>query len=229
MATLRRLRTGFQLNEGFMRGEESLPEGIVNDFVKDIERDVSLADFDEVVKRFIEQTQPRGDEIDRRAAPVIHRALPLTRREAADMGVWRYLSIVRHPEFVRHRWGYSSRSEMSRRFVGSGKWNSNTFSRLWWAAELTHDEKRGYELTEKAFASQHVSRSAFERLFSHHPDTAMAFIDVFHDDSQEVVEAAVKRFNQRLTTVRVEAIDRDRIERLLRDIRVDVRQELRRQ
>jgi hypothetical protein len=229
MAELRRLRTGFQLNEAFMRGEESLPEGFANDFVRDIGRDVSLVDFDVAVERLISDTQPQGDEIDRRAAPAVHEALDLTRREAADMGIWRYLSIVHCPEFVRHRWEYSSRSEMRRRFVGSNKWNSNTFSRLWWAAELTHSQAHGYELTQKAFTSQHVARSAFERLFSHHPDTAAAFVDVFHEDSQEVVETAVKRFNQRLTTVRVEAIDRDRIEWLLDDIRMDVRQELGRQ
>lgn len=222
MAELRRLRTGFQLNEAFMRGEESLPDGITDDFVSGIERDVPLADLEATVEAVIQETEPQGDEIDHRAAPAIHQSLPLTRREAADMGVWRYLSIVRHPEFVRHRWGYSSRSEMRRRFVGSNKWNSNTFSRLWWAAELTHNESRGYELTKKAFTSQHVARSVFERLFSHHPDTAAAFIEVFHEDSQYVVETAVKRFNQRLTTVRVESIDRDRIERLLREIRSEV-------
>lgn len=224
MAELRRLRTGFQLNEGFMRGEESLPEGFTDDFVREIERDVSLVDFDEAVEQVIEDTQPQGDEIDRQAAPAVHRTLPLTRREAADMGVWRYLSIVRHPELVRHRWGYSSRGEMRRRFVGSNQWNSNTLSRLWWAAELTHDESSEYELTKKAFSSQHVARSAFERLFGHHHDTAAAFIEVFHDDPQEVVESAVKRFNQRLTTIRVEAIDRDRIEQLLREIRAEVKQ-----
>ena len=222
MDELCRLRSGFQLNEGFMRGEEPLPEGIGNGFVQEIERDISLTELDEAIERLIQTTEPQGNEIDRIAAPAIHEALPLTRREAADMGVWRYLSIVRYPEFVRHRWGYSSLNEMRRRFVGSNEWNSNTFSRLWWAAELTYDESREYDLTRKAFSSQHVARSAFERLFGHHHDAAAAFIDVFYDDSQGVVEEAVKRFNQRLTTVRIEAIDRDRIEELLKDIQGDV-------
>lgn len=228
MNELCRLRSGFQLNEGFMRGEESLPEGIAEKFVEEVERDVSLTEPEGTVENLIERTEARGDKIDRMAAPEIHQALDLTRREAADMGIWRYLSIVCFPEFVRHRWGYSSRSEMRRRFVGSNQWNSNTFSRLWWAAELTYDESRGYELTRKAFTSQHVARSAFERLFGHHHDTAAAFIEVFHDDQQEVVEEAVKRFNRRLTTVRIEAIDRDRIEQLLREIRTEVKQEINR-
>lgn len=223
MDELRRLRSGFQLNERFMRGEEPLPEDIRTDFVREIERDISLTELDGAVENLIEQTPAQGNEIDRMAAPAIHEALPLTRREAADMGIWRYLSIVRYPEFVRHRWGTSG--EMRRRFIGSSRWNSNTFSRLWWGAELTHDEERKYELTRKLFTSQHVERTPFERLFGHHDDTAAAFIEVFHDDSQEVVSKAAKRFNQRLTTVRVEAIDRDRIERLLREIRTEVVQE----
>lgn len=225
MSELCRLRSGFQLNEGFMRGEEPLPEDIPKNFVTEIERDVPLSKLDETIENLIQETELQGDEIDRMAAPAIHKSLDLTRREAADMGLWRYLSIVRHPEFVRHRWGYSSRGEMRRRFVGSNRWNSNTFSRLWWAAELTYDDSRGYELTRKAFTSQHVARSAFERLFGHHHDTATVFIEVFHGDPQEVVETAVKRFNRRLTTVRVEAIDSDRIEQLLREIRTEVIQE----
>lgn len=225
MNELCRLRSGFQLNEGFMRDEEPLPEGITEKFVEEVNRDVSLTELEEAVKNLIERTESRGDEIDRIAAPEIHQALDLTRREAADMGIWRYLSIVCYPEFVRHRWGYSSRGEMRRRFVGSNQWNSNTFSRLWWAAELTYNESRGYEVTRKAFTSQHVARSAFERLFSHHYDTAAAFIEVFHEDPQEVVEESVKRFNQQLTTVRIEAIDRDRVERLLREIRTEVKKE----
>jgi hypothetical protein len=223
MDELCRLRSGFQLNERFMRNEQSLPESITDDFVQEIRRNIPTDELEATVESLIERTESGGNEIDRTAAPEIHKALDLTRREAADMGIWRYLSIVRCPEFVWHRWGTSG--EMRRRFIGSNQWNSNTFSRLWWAAELTHDEPRGYELTRKAFTSQHVARSAFERLFGHHPDTATAFIEVFHDDPQEVVETAVKQFNQRLTTVRVEAIDRDRIERLLREIRTEAKQE----
>lgn len=223
MNELQRLQSGFQLNEEFMRGEGPLPEDIQENFVAELDRNIPLTELGEIVSDVINETEPKQSEIDRMAAPVVHEALPLTRREAADMGVWRYLTIVCYPDFVRHRWGYSSRSEMRRRFVGSNEWNSNTFSRLWWAAELTFDTQQGYKITKKAFESQHVARSAFERLFGHHQATATAFVEVFHDDSQELVEEAVKRFNQRLTTVRIEAIDRDEIEQILRKIRAEVK------
>lgn len=223
MPNLKRLSDGFQIGEEYMKGAANLPHEIRDNFVEDIRRDVPLKSLDDAVENVISSTKPTTSEIDQLTAPRVHQTLRLTRREAGDMGIWRYLTVVRYPEFVRHRWGVSSPSEMRRRFIGSSRWNSNALSRLWWAAELTYCEQRGYELTKKAFVSQHVARSVFERNFGKYHEAAAAFIEVFHKEQKDVVEAAVKRFNQRLGTIRVEGLEQSDLESILQTIKQDVK------
>lgn len=226
MSYLKRLRNGFQISEEYMKGNATLPQEITENFVEDIGRDTPLEPLDNAVEEVVSSTEPTTSEIDQLAAPRVHQALSLTRREAGDLGIWRYLTVVRYAEFVRHRWGFSSTSEMRRRFIGSERWNSNTLSRLWWAAEMTYNEQTSYELTQMAFESQHVARSVFERNFSMNQAAAAAFINVFHREHKEVVETAVKKFNQRLATIRAEGMNQSELEEMLKIIKKNTKREL---
>lgn len=69
--------------------------------------------------------------IDAALACALHRALPLSRRLAADWGLWRYLAVVHRPDIVRHRWELRSWTTMRDRFWRGGtRPGSNVFGRL---------------------------------------------------------------------------------------------------
>lgn len=101
------------------RGEiERYPEEVVRGFVEPLPRVIELDALDEAITEILASTtQWESGEIDPRAAIEIHRALPLSRREAGDWGVWRYLAVVHRPDFIRIG-GSSGRGPRSRR--GSG-------------------------------------------------------------------------------------------------------------
>ena len=115
-------------------------------------RDYGLEALDEGLAGLIAAVPEHSSELDARAAPLIHQALPLSRRAAADAGIWRFLAVVAHPDFIRHRYEYQSWATMRSRFWRAGlRHDSNTFSRLWWIAELTQDGG-DYSLTQRAFS-----------------------------------------------------------------------------
>ena len=61
---------------------------------------------------------PKHDaSFDALVAPELHSLLPLTRREAAEPGLWRWLAVVHRPDLVRHRWENRSWAQMRRRFT----------------------------------------------------------------------------------------------------------------
>ncbi|MCX5382222.1 DUF6339 family protein [Streptomyces sp. NBC_00083] len=73
-------------------------------------------------------------------APRLHATLRMTRREAAESGLWNFLAMVVAPDYVlwRHK-GATQEGERATadRFVGIHY--KQTFARLWWAAELFRD------------------------------------------------------------------------------------------
>jgi hypothetical protein len=205
-----------------MRGDEELPTDEYEQFLRGAEEPISLDAFRAAIEETISQTPQYKTTIDAIAAPRVHETLDISRRQAADRGIWRYLAVIEVPEFVRHRWKFNERNEMRARFMGSRRWDGNALSRLWWAAELTHDPEAGYEYTEQVFSTQHLARAIFDRRFSHYPRATKAFIDVFGDDNQETVEAAVKEFNSWLTTIRIEVLPQTHLKRELESIRSGV-------
>ena len=115
-ARLHRLEVGGRklVTPELARGEiDRLPESATRANVEPFARAVDLAELDAALSEVRART-PAHDAaaIDGLAAPMIHAALRLTRREAADLGVWRWLAVVHRPDFVRHRWEFRSWSTM---------------------------------------------------------------------------------------------------------------------
>lgn len=188
-------------------------------FVETRDSGVSLDRFDREVADIIRATDPHDTAIDRLAAPRLHRALPLCRREAADPGIWRYLAVIRAPEFVRHRWEFYSWSTMRTRFWSIGtQHSSNTFYRLWWIAELTCDGN-DYSLTERALATQPLATVVFSRRFSMYRPATEAFIDVMEDAGADELDRVAPRFNATLSTIVLEGQTADQLRALLRELR----------
>src|SRR5688572_8777547 len=88
------------ISEELMRGAIEKPERVhLEGLIDRFERKLDLDDFDEAVDRVIAETKRFDTAIDAAAAPELHRTLRLTRREAADPAVWRFLAVVHRPDF----------------------------------------------------------------------------------------------------------------------------------
>ena len=154
----------------------------------------------------------------------LHKALPISRRQAADIRMWAWLGIVEFPYFVAHRWkpatgGERAGQRSSERFAGSSV--RQTLARLWWAAELTQDEQGHYELTEKLVGLngfQDIYEAIFGRAFCQYQPALEAFINVVGSESEKTVRDSSKEFGYVLTTLALESMSRLQIEELLTEI-----------
>jgi uncharacterized protein DUF6339 len=188
-------------------------------FLDDAAVSVDLSELDEKLDGIIATTRRYDASIDRVAAPAIHRTLPLTRREAANPGVWRFLAVAHRPDFVRHRWEARSWAAMQTRFWSPGtRPDSNAFYRLWWIAELTSDGG-SYELTERLFARQPVANELFKRGFSRVRSAVEAFVDEMDEAPSDEVERVARELNGALGTLVLEALGVDDLRRLVRAFR----------
>lgn len=209
------------ISEELMRGTLDRPraEHLVG-LIEPYERSLSLDAFDEAVDLVIRRTQRFDTEIDAIAAPSFHQALRLTRREASDPALWRFLAVVHRPDFVHHRWEYRSRATMTTRFWTPGtRPDSNAICRLWWIAELSCDGD-DYRLTSRSLALQTVANSLFVRpgLSSYRP-AIEAFLEVFEKRTAEEIERGIRELRVALSTVPVEGQSFEALRATLRRIR----------
>jgi hypothetical protein len=187
-------------------------------FLDACEVPVELDAFDDAVDGLL-ATTPRHDAgIDRIAAPALHRALPMSRREASQPGVWRFLAVAHRPDFVRHRWENRSWATMRTRFWSPGtRPDSNAFCRLWWIAELTRDGA-SYRLTDEVFARQALATNLFVRTIGHHRPAVTAFLEAM-GDSPDDVERVARALNRSLGTLVLETLGHDELVALVRELR----------
>jgi Family of unknown function (DUF6339) len=194
------------------------PEASYERFLEETERPLDLEELSGVVEHLLAHTQRHDAKLDLLAAPLLHRALPLSRREAAQPGVWRYLAIVCHPELVRHRWEALSWSTTRARYWSPGtRHDSNAFSRLWWIAEITRDGD-SYALTEEVLAKQSLAISLFVRKFSSCRPCVAAFAQVMRSASAEDTERVARELNGRLSTLVLEALDEEALRGIIEEL-----------
>lgn len=208
------------ISEELMRGSlDRPPDERIAGLIDPFDRKLELDAFDDALDRTIRDTSHFDTTIDAIAAPLIHRALTLTRREAAEPGVWRFLTIVHRPDFVRHRWEYRARSTMTSRFWGFGtRPDSNAVCRLWWIAELSVDGT-DYGLTERALSSQTAANSLFVRSVSSYRPAVEAFLDIFGGSPAQEVERGIKQLSAWLSVVPLEGRSADELREALVRIR----------
>jgi hypothetical protein len=166
---------------------------------------------------------PRHDSsFDGFVAPELHARLRLSRREAAEPGLWRWLAVVHRPDLVRHRWENRSWATMRRRFWSIGtRPDSNAFARLWWIAELTRDAASDdpYALTRRVFARQPLATPIFIRSLSHHRPAVVALVDVLELAPPDVIERTLRAFNAALSLRVLEALDERELHALVTRLR----------
>ncbi len=213
------------IGEGFLKGEEDAIAG--NELAEYLElepsgEEVRLRQLDEELESIMD-SYPRFDtSIDAAAAPVVRESLTMSRRVAADPGVWHFLATVRYPDFVRHRWEFTSKKAMTEKFLGAGTdIYSNALHRLWWIAELTR-EGDDYTLTEAVLSNQTLANKIFDRWFARYEPAAKVCSEKLLDEPSDVVDEATRRFNHALTNLQLEGLDEEDIERVMDRILDDV-------
>lgn len=194
-----------------------LPEQVYERYLEETEHPLDLDELAEVVAYLLAHTQRHDAKFDQIAGPLIHRALPLRRREASQPGIWRYLAMVCFPELVRHRWEVQSWPTTRSRYWSLGtRHDSNAFSRLWWISEVTRDGD-SYQLTEEVLAKQQLAIQIFVRKFSSYRPSVAAFVQVMRDPTLDV-ERVAKELNGRLSTLVLESLGEEELRALIQEL-----------
>lgn len=205
------------VNDDFLRGAKKSLD-IKDRHVDSIDPDIDLGDFNDTVDEYINEYEEFDPDMDGEMAVDLHRALPLTRRVAGDLGVWSYLTAVERPDFVRHRWKPNNGLISRERFLNPIK--RNAFSRLWWSAEMTVDDG-DYEMTRELWSQedgQDLFEASFGRNFSSFRPALHAFFRVVGGEDREVVREVAKKQSQMLTTVILETLSREDAAMLLEQL-----------
>jgi hypothetical protein len=175
----------------------------------------SLERFREATDQIIATTEPFSTTIDARVAIAFHQSLPLTLREAADPGIWRFLAVVVRPEFVRHRWENPTFSVARSRFWSPGtRPDSNAIARLWWIAELTRDGD-DYGLTKRTLRSQAIANAIFIRSFCEHRPAIEACVEWFGEMNRDEIEEGARNLHHALSTRVLPTLEKADIQSLL--------------
>jgi uncharacterized protein DUF6339 len=169
----------------------------------------------------------KGSEIDAKLIEPLHRAIPLTLREAADMRVWHWIT-VRFQGIVWQRWPkyhqqWQETGELTgeavSRFLGRSSLNGvsrNTLARLWWTAEQM-SEGDDYSLARDAVKSQDRFQAIFERRFGLYPPAARACLESFRNLSESEVRDAARWLQQCLSTTVLEHLSEAEIGALIEE------------
>lgn len=215
------------ISDPFLKGEGEIDPDELAKFVEPIrgEPKADLESLDAAVERVVKNHDQYDTAMDGALAADVHRHLDVNRRIASDPGLWHWLAVERYPHFVRHRWQYRSETAMREKFLGAGSdLYSNAIHRLWWIAELTHDEsKKDYSLTESSFANQTIVNKVFDRWFARYEPAVVAVVRVLEDEPSGVVSEATNQFNHALTSVQLEGLDEAEAEEMIREIVEDVK------
>jgi hypothetical protein len=167
--------------------------------------------LDEAIARFEEFPT----QADAWLAPRLHSALRMTRREAADRGLWNHLGMCVAPDYVF--WRHPARPSKKHLFPQvnparfNGAYHSQTFARLWWAAELFRNGTQ-YRPVEIACGNQDVLNTVLRLELIYHRPSAQAIVRLLERgvvDTGRDVNALAKAVNSAGSTLFFEVLAPD--------------------
>ena len=190
---------------------------------------VDLTEF-EAMRMDLFSSVSQRSKWDRELVEPFHQALvDLPEAVALDMRFWHWICIAGLPEYVKHRWVPNLSDETSLpdrvlshhdRFLGGPNLRGiahNACARLWWAGYTLFDNTNGYKLARKAFESQDLFTSLFERELVLHRPFARACVAELGDLPGDRVKQVLKRTNQWATTMVFDTMDEERLQGLIRE------------
>ena len=158
--------------------------------------------------------------MDMAMAISLHRALPISRREASDKNFWSWLGLVHAPDFVAWRWAPHSKTELRNKERFSGSPVRQAFARLWWAAELTRDQD-DYSLTAELLnmsGFQDTYEAIFGRSFAYYRPAMIAFISAVNGKNETQIRTLAKELGYALTTTVLETASENELKKLMATI-----------
>ena len=160
------------VSDSFLSGE---PLGQVDPFQSPIEdTKVCVSDLLTLEEEALDKFGPYDSECDVWLAPRLHYVLRLTRRQAGNKGLWRWLSLSVLSRYVRHRWAKDDKVT-AYRYLGGGFFRRrNAISRLWWGAE-TMRVGPDYTTAESIFRNSGVEQYVLDSRFGDLSASAIAF------------------------------------------------------
>jgi hypothetical protein len=185
----------------------------LSDFLQPLEfdRDLPLDD----VRRLLEHAMQSFDdpvESDAWLAPRLHATLRLRRNEAAERGLWAWLSTVEFPDYARWRFPGKSADEEEdetkrgtplKRFLSSGR--DNALARLWWGAELFRNGD-DYDPVVRAFAKQDVPNTWLSLDAVHHAAAAQAALRLLPALGSKPINRLSTALDHVLTTIQLDVL-----------------------
>ncbi|QEV18278.1 DUF6339 family protein [Streptomyces alboniger] len=144
LAWLSDLNAAQYLTEGLLTGKEDVPAIALNKRAEPLPRDGARTEsgpvrdlVDEAMRMWCDGKPTKADAW---IAPRLHATLRLTRGEAADRRFWNYLALGVAPDYVVWRHMSEPKEDGKLPSVATGRFRgahyTQTFARLWWAAEL---------------------------------------------------------------------------------------------
>lgn len=219
----------------FLRGDRSLSEADLAEFLVDVEVEADLDALGEAIdEAMADDEYERGDhEIESELAPAVHRHLDMTRRQAGEAGIWHYMAVVWRPDFVRFRWPWDdpqrTETSMREKFLGSPTdLYANAFHRMWWHAELTYDPSASdpYALTREVTDFQRLADWLFDPGFARYKPIVVACAESLNDEPTKVVNPTVKRVNHAVSTMPIENQSKDELQAIVERVKTNVKDEI---
>ncbi|MHA7263485.1 DUF6339 family protein [Arthrobacter sp. TMN-37] len=224
-SVLREVDAAARLSPAFRLGLEDIdvtdyvnrPRGVRPHNLANVRRllDKTMADYE----------QANAASSDAWLGPRLHAALRLSRREAGNRGVWRFLGLWA-ADYVRWRFGPpagetdTEKATQTERFIGPDY--KHALARLWWMAELFRDGK-DYAPAQLALSNQDIVNNLFRMDVAHHRPTAQGALAVLRREDGEGLRtgreanALAKAVNAAASTLVLDALALD--ERLDADTR----------
>ena len=189
-------------------------------YVEEVSATVDIAAIDEIINQVMSSYQRYDTEMDSGMVCDFHRTLPISRRDASDSRLWAWLGIAKYPDFVAWRWKPSAATGLrtTTRFYGDRV--RQTFSRLWWAAELTRS-KDDYSLTRDMFnlpGFQDIYEAVFGRAFGNCQPALAAFVEVVGKKPEKYIRNFAKELGYVLTTSALETMDKDELVSFMKEL-----------
>ncbi|MFF2574705.1 DUF6339 family protein [Streptomyces goshikiensis] len=172
------------LTEGLLTGREDVPSIKLNQVTEplpdgDRRGDLQpVRDLAEDAMAYCGHNGLKVTQADPWLAPRLHAALRLTRREAADPGLWNYLSLGVAPDYVVWRHLPEPKTNKIAKVATErfrGQYHKQAFARLWWAAELFRDGS-DYGPVVTACGNQDILNTALRMSVINHRPTAQAIV-----------------------------------------------------
>ena len=217
-----------ELTEDFLQGEqERLPEEEIDGYASHTGLYGDLDWLGDRLNEIMGEFDEYDGSMDKKAAPAVHQAVDISRREAADSGIWHDLAIRQFPDFVLHRWKYEGTQAMKKKFWTYGvplDSVSSTFERLWWIAELTR-EGDDYTYTRRAFGNRRLCFRVFDIQLGRYKPAARACIEVLHDEEEDeyedndTIDHTVQKFRKAASNVTLEGRTEDQLVEIVREIK----------